>query len=195
MHSKEQFSIAISLPRVPKASNFISGGVQNRETKNRTLGMIVTSFQDFKLRKKKPDFSVILLLWANQFAKKWHNSEFFITKWESVGEICFSRSLKSWNDVTIVPSLLSLQLHSSMFVAFRSISSEASCCQGLANRSDQMLLGTTTHVRGCKWIKFPCDILLMKKLVHLILDSTRSTTRVELSLSPAWKFSRGQYKH
>ena len=38
---------------VPKASNFTSGGIQNRETKNRTLGMIVTSFQDFKLREKQ----------------------------------------------------------------------------------------------------------------------------------------------
>ena len=39
---------------VPKASNFTSGGVQNRETENRTLGrMIVTSFQDFKLREKQ----------------------------------------------------------------------------------------------------------------------------------------------
>ena len=38
---------------VPKASNFTSGGVQNRETKNRRLGMIVTSFQDFKLREKQ----------------------------------------------------------------------------------------------------------------------------------------------
>ena len=34
---------------VPKATNFTSGGVQNRETKNRRLGAIVTSFQDFKL--------------------------------------------------------------------------------------------------------------------------------------------------
>ena len=38
---------------VQKASNFTSGGVQNRETKNRTLGTIVTSFQDFKLREKQ----------------------------------------------------------------------------------------------------------------------------------------------
>ena len=38
---------------VPKASNFTSGGVQNRETKNRRLGMIVTSFQDSKPRKKQ----------------------------------------------------------------------------------------------------------------------------------------------
>ena len=30
-------------------SDFASGGVQNRETKNRRLGMIVTSFQDLKL--------------------------------------------------------------------------------------------------------------------------------------------------
>ena len=38
---------------VPKASNFTSGGLQNRETKNRTLGMIVTSFQDYKFREKQ----------------------------------------------------------------------------------------------------------------------------------------------
>ena len=48
---------------VPKASNFTSGGVQNRETKNRRPGTIVTSFQDFKLRKKQisPTFSYFLI--------------------------------------------------------------------------------------------------------------------------------------
>ena len=51
MYSKEKFSIAIF--DVPKASHFTSGGVQNRETRNRRLGMIVTSFQDFKLREKQ----------------------------------------------------------------------------------------------------------------------------------------------
>ena len=44
------FSIAVFLPRVPKASNFTSGGVQNYETKNRRLGTIVTSVQDSELR-------------------------------------------------------------------------------------------------------------------------------------------------
>ena len=34
-------------------SNFTSGVVQNCETENRTLGMIVTSFQDVKLREKQ----------------------------------------------------------------------------------------------------------------------------------------------
>ena len=37
---------------VPKASNFTSGGVQNRETKNKSLGTILTSFQDSKPREK-----------------------------------------------------------------------------------------------------------------------------------------------
>ena len=37
---------------VPKASNFTSGGVQNRETKIRRLGTIITSFQDSKPREK-----------------------------------------------------------------------------------------------------------------------------------------------
>ena len=36
-----------------KIADFTSGGVQNRETKNRRLGIIVTSFQDFKLRGKQ----------------------------------------------------------------------------------------------------------------------------------------------
>ena len=49
--SKKIFSIAIFLPRV--ASNFTSGGVQNRDTKNRRLGTIVTSIQDSKLREKQ----------------------------------------------------------------------------------------------------------------------------------------------
>ena len=38
---------------VPKASNFPSGGVQNRDTKNRRLGTIVTSIQDSKPREKQ----------------------------------------------------------------------------------------------------------------------------------------------
>ena len=38
---------------VPKASNFTSGGVQNRDTKNRRLGTIVMSIQDSKPREKQ----------------------------------------------------------------------------------------------------------------------------------------------
>ena len=38
---------------VPRASNFTSGGVQNHDTKNRRLGMIVTSIQDSKPREKQ----------------------------------------------------------------------------------------------------------------------------------------------
>ena len=40
-----------------------SGGLQNCETKNRRLGTIVTSFQDFKLREKQisPTFSYLLI--------------------------------------------------------------------------------------------------------------------------------------
>ena len=38
---------------LPKLSNFTSSGVQNCKAKNRALGMIVTSFQDFKLREKQ----------------------------------------------------------------------------------------------------------------------------------------------
>ena len=38
---------------VPKVSNFTSGGVQNREVKNRRLATIVTSFQDSKPREKQ----------------------------------------------------------------------------------------------------------------------------------------------
>ena len=55
---------------------------------------------------RKTDFSVIFLLWANQFAKKWYNSALFMRK--NVGEICFSRGLESWIDVTIVSSPLFL---------------------------------------------------------------------------------------
>ena len=38
---------------MPKTRNFTYGWVQNRDTKNRSLGMIVRSFQDFKLRGKQ----------------------------------------------------------------------------------------------------------------------------------------------
>ena len=48
---------------VPKASNFTSGRIQNRETKNRGLGTIVTSIQDSKPREKhiSPTFSYFLI--------------------------------------------------------------------------------------------------------------------------------------
>ena len=48
---------------VPKASNFTSGGVQNRETKDGGLGTIVTSIQDSKPREKQisPMFSYFLI--------------------------------------------------------------------------------------------------------------------------------------
>ena len=47
---------------VPEASNFTSSGVQNCKTKNRRLGTIETSYQDFKLREKQisPAFSYFL---------------------------------------------------------------------------------------------------------------------------------------
>ena len=93
---------------VPKVSNFTSGGVQNRKTKNRRLRTIVTSFQDSKPREKQisPMFSYFpinntlctILILANWLA---HNKK---SDWG----ICFSRGLESWNDVTIVPSLLLL---------------------------------------------------------------------------------------
>ena len=38
---------------VPKASNFTSSGIQNRETKNKGLGTLVTSIQDSKPREKQ----------------------------------------------------------------------------------------------------------------------------------------------
>ena len=46
---------------VPKAPNLSSGGVQNREIKNRRLRMIVASFQDFKLG-EKTDFADIFFI-------------------------------------------------------------------------------------------------------------------------------------
>ena len=54
-YSKKTFDSDFPSPcfNVPKPSNFTSGGVQNSETKNRRLGMIVTSFQDSKLREKQ----------------------------------------------------------------------------------------------------------------------------------------------
>ena len=47
----------------PQALNFTSGGVQNRETKNRRLGTIVTSFQDSKPREKQisPTFTYFVV--------------------------------------------------------------------------------------------------------------------------------------
>ena len=49
----------------PSLSNFTSGGVQNRETKNRRLGTIVTSFQDSKPREKQISPTVTYFLINN----------------------------------------------------------------------------------------------------------------------------------
>ena len=53
--AKTIFDIDFSSPRfdVPKTRKFATGGVQKRENKTRRLGMIVTSFQDFKLLGKQ----------------------------------------------------------------------------------------------------------------------------------------------
>ena len=66
---------------VPKASNFTSGGVQNGDTKKQETG----TGNDFDVNlglqaSRKTDFSVIFLLWANQFAKEWYNSALFMSK-------------------------------------------------------------------------------------------------------------------
>ena len=50
---------------VQKASNFTSDGVQNRETKNRRLGKIETSFQEFKLQEKQISLTFSYFLMNN----------------------------------------------------------------------------------------------------------------------------------
>ena len=54
-YSKKLFHSDFPAPcfDVPKTWNFTSLRVQNRETQNRRLGMIVTSFPGFKLRRKQ----------------------------------------------------------------------------------------------------------------------------------------------
>ena len=94
MYSKEKFSIAIFLPRVFRWGT-------NREIKSRRLGTIVTSFQDFKLRENR--FSDIFLLSYKQRTIVPFFSELISSRYENDWEICFSRSLKSWNDITIIP--------------------------------------------------------------------------------------------
>ena len=92
---------------VPKTGNFTSGGVQNRKTKNRRLGTIVTSSQDFKLREKQisPTFSYFLI----NNALLYHSLVNWLAHNKKMTEkSVFLRSLKSWNDVTIIPRLLFL---------------------------------------------------------------------------------------
>ena len=91
---------------VPKASNFTSGGVQNRDIKNRRLGMIVMSIQDSKPRKKQISQSFSYCELINLL----RNGTIVRSLWENkkTSEICFSRGLESWIDVTIVPSPLFL---------------------------------------------------------------------------------------
>ena len=96
MYSKEKFSIAIFLLRVlmyQKRQISLPGGVQNRETKNRRLGMIVTSFQDFKLLEKhiSQSFSyceLINSLRNGTIVRYLENKKML----EGGGGICFSRS-------------------------------------------------------------------------------------------------------
>ena len=59
---------------VPKASNFTSGGVQKQRTENDCD--VNSGLQ----ASRKTDFSVIFLLSANQFAKKWYNSALLMVK-------------------------------------------------------------------------------------------------------------------
>ena len=85
---------------------FTSGGVWNRDTQNRRLGMSVTSFQDFKLSGKQisQPFSYFLInnVLLYHFLANW------LAHKEKMAEKSFLRSLKSWNDVTFNPSLLFL---------------------------------------------------------------------------------------
>ena len=80
---------------VPKASNFTSGAVQNRETKNRGLGTIVTSIQDSKPRKKNRFLRRFIIFFINKallyhFLANWlaHNKRMteksvFLEAWSS----------------------------------------------------------------------------------------------------------------
>ena len=87
---------------VPKASNFTSGGVQNRDTKNRRLGMIVTSIQDSgpceKQISQSFNYCEVINLLRNGLIVRclWENKK------------TSEKSVESWIDVTIVPSPLFL---------------------------------------------------------------------------------------
>ena len=89
----------------PKVSNFTSGGVQNRETKNRALGTIVTSIQDSKPSEKQisPTFSYFLI----NNALLYHFLANWLAHYKKMTEKCVFRE-KSWIAVTIAPSLLVL---------------------------------------------------------------------------------------
>ena len=108
MYQKNFFNSDFSSPcfDVPKASNFTSGGVQNHDTKNRRLGTIVTSIQNSKPREKQISQSFSYCELINLL----RNGTIVPCLWENknVSEICFSRGLESWIDVTIVSSPLFL---------------------------------------------------------------------------------------
>ena len=61
----------------PKTWNFTSGGVQNRETENRRLRMIVTSFQDIKFRLKQISHCFPYMCSSN-CVLKWYKSALFM---------------------------------------------------------------------------------------------------------------------
>ena len=78
---------------VPKASNFTSGGVQNRTTKKRRLGMIVTSIQDSKPLEKQISLTFSYFLINN--ALLYH----FLAYWLAHNEKMTEKSVfcKAWS--------------------------------------------------------------------------------------------------
>ena len=89
MYSKEKFSVVIFLPRVliyQKREISLPVGYKTARPKTGDWKWLWL-FNSGPEASRETDFSVIFVLWANQFAKKWHKSALFIIKLENVGKI------------------------------------------------------------------------------------------------------------
>ena len=102
-------SITILLPRVlmnQNRWNFASGGVQIRETKTGGWEWLWRHFRTWGLGKTY--FSNISLFSYKQRTFVQFLGEFISSQKENDWDFSFPRSFKSWNDVTIISSLLFL---------------------------------------------------------------------------------------
>ena len=109
-YSKNIFSIAISFPvfRCTKSIKFhFRWGTKLRNQKQET-GNDCDVNQSGLQASQKTDFSDVFLFSYKQRTTVPFLSKSISSQWENDWEICFSGGLESWNDVTILPSLLFL---------------------------------------------------------------------------------------
>ena len=94
----KKISKAVFIPRVliyQTREIWLPMGYKTARPKTGDWGWLWPNFSTSSFAKKNPDFSVIFLLWANQFAKKWYKSTLFIRKLTKMSEKCVFR--EAWS--------------------------------------------------------------------------------------------------